>query len=112
MTFRATKAYINLQWMDVLVVSTEEETKFKTTSFVDTNEADGKISVITYVVRPFIWKHYPPGHDATNPDAHQYMFIIQNQHTQIVESNASAEYAEALNILGVETEEEEVIVDA
>ena len=105
MKFETAKAFINLQWTDVLIVTTETEQDFHNVSFAEKKEADGKISVTTYIVRPAIWKHYAPGHDASNPDTHKYMFILQEQRTEVFESDSLAEYGEALNILGVETEE-------
>ena len=106
MSFEVRQAYINLQWTPILVVTTEEEQEFTNVSFTDKKEADGMIHVTTYIVRPSIWKHYLPGHDASNPDTHKYLFILQEQRTESFENESIAEYGEALNILGVETEEE------
>ena len=106
MKFETAKAYINLKWMDILVVTTETEQDFHNVSFTEKREAGGQIYVTTYIVRPSIWKHYLPGHDASDPDAHKYMFIIAESHTDVYENEALVEYGEALNILGVETEEE------
>lgn len=111
MKLEVAKAFINLQWADILIVTTEEEQEFFNVSFTDKREENGLIYVTTYIVRPAIWKHYPPGRDASNPDAHKYMFILQEQRTEVFENESVAEYGEALNILGVETEEE-VTADA
>ena len=111
MKLEVAKAYINLQWADILIVTTEEETDFTNISFTKKDEMGDKIIVTTYITRPAIWKHYLPGHDASNPDAHKYMFILQEQRTEVYNNESVAQYGEALNILGVETEEE-VIEDA
>ena len=109
MKLEVAKAFINLQWADILIVTTEEEQEFFNVSFTDKREENGLIYVTTYIVRPAIWKHYPPGHDASNPDAHKYMFVLQERRTEVFENESVAEYGEALNILGVETEDEEVV---
>lgn len=109
MKLEVAKAYINLQWADILIVTTEEETDFTNISFTKKEEMGDKIIVTTYITRPAIWKHYLPGHDASNPDTHKYLFILQEQRTEVYENESVAEYGEALNILGVETEDEEVV---
>lgn len=109
MKLEVAKAYINLRWADILIVTTEEKTDFTNISFTKKEEMGDKIIVTTYITRPAIWKHYPPGHDASNPGTHKYMFILQEQHTEVYENESVAEYGEALNILGVETEDEEVV---
>lgn len=111
MKLEAAKAYINLRWADILIVNTEQETDFTNISFTQKEEVGDKIIVTTYITRPAIWKHYLPGHDASNPDAHKYMFVLQEQRTEVFDNEAVAEYGEALNILGVEIEEE-VTADA
>lgn len=111
MKLEVAKAYINLRWADILIVNTEQETDFTNISFTKKEEVGDKIIVTTYITRPAIWKHYFPGHDASNPDAHKYMFILEEQRTEVFENESAAEYGEALNILGVETEEE-VTTDA
>lgn len=111
MTFEVRNVYINLQWTPVLVVTTETEQDFYNISFTEKKEVGNEIHVTTYIVRPAIWKHYPPGYDASNPDTHKYMFILQEQRAEVYENESVAEYGEALNILGVETEEE-VTTDA
>ena len=112
MTFEVRNVYINLQWTPVLVVTTETEQEFFGVSFTETKESGGMFYVTTYIVRPAIWRHYPPGYDASNPDTHKYMFILVERRTEVVTNQAAAanaaqleEYAQALNILGVETEE-------
>ena len=102
MTFEVRQAYINLQWMPILVVATEEEQDFYNISFTEKKEAGSEIHVTTYIVRPSIWRHYPPGRDNT----HKYMFILQEQHTEVFPNEVAEEYGEALNIVGVETVEE------
>ena len=109
MKLEVAKAFINLRWADILIVNTEQETDFTNISFTKKDEMGDKIIVTTYITRPAIWKHYLPGHDASNPDAHKYMFILQEQRTEVFDNEAVAEYGEALNILGVETEDEEVV---
>lgn len=111
MKLETAKAFINLQWADILIVSTEEEADFTNISFTKKEEMGDKIIVTTYITRPAIWKHYLPGHDASNPDTHKYLLIIEEQHTEVFDNETLAEYSEALNILGVETEEE-VATDA
>ena len=111
MKLETAKAFINLQWADILIVSTEKETDFANISFTKKEEMGDKIIVTTYITRPAIWKHYLPGHDASNPDTHKYLFIIEEQRTEVFDNETLAEYSEALNILGVETEEE-VTTDA
>lgn len=111
MKLEVAKAFINLQWADILIVTTEEETDFTNISFTEKEEVGDKIIVTTYITRPAIWKHYLPGHDASNPDTHKYLFILQERRTEVYENESVAEYGEALNILGVETEEE-VTADA
>ena len=112
MKLEVAKAFINLQWADILIVTTEEKTDFTNISFTKKEEMGDKIIVTTYITRPAIWKHYLPGHDASNPDTHKYLFILQEQRTEVYENESVAEYGEALNILGVETEGEEVTEDA
>ena len=112
MKLEVAKAYINLRWADILIVHTEQETNFTNISFIQKEEVDDKIVVTTYITRPAIWKHYTPGYDASNPDTHKYLFIIMEQRTEVFDNQSVAEYGEALNILGVVTEEEEVIADA
>ena len=111
MKLEVAKAFINLQWADILIVTTEEATDFTNVSFTKKEEMGDKIIVTTYITRPAIWKYYSPGHDASNPDAHKYMFILQEQRAEVYDNESVAQYGEALNILGVETEEE-VTADA
>ena len=112
MKLEVAKAYINLRWADILIVNTEQETDFTNISFAKKEEVGDKIIVTTYITRPAIWKHYFPGHDASNPDTHKYLFIIEEQRTEVFENETLAEYSEALNVLGVETEGEEVTENA
>ena len=51
MKLEVAKAYINLRWADILIVTTEEKTDFTNTSFTKKEEMGDKIIVTTYITR-------------------------------------------------------------